>query len=89
MCLRACHYIKRIRIRGYYGPYFLGLSLSPYSVRMRETMDQSNSEYWHFLSCVCDLLHDNVVNHHEIENGNDLEQAEDLSKRRRKIYWKI
>ena len=38
---------------------------------------------------VCDLLHDNVENHHEIENGNDLEQAEDPSKRRCKICWKI
>ena len=34
------HCVKTVRIRSYYGPY---------SVQMRENMDQNNSEHGHFL----------------------------------------
>ena len=37
------HCVKIVRIRSFSGPYF------PYSVRMRENMDQKNSEYRHIL----------------------------------------
>ena len=47
--------VKSVRIRGYSGPHFpaFGLNMerlriSPYSVEMRESMDQNNSEYKHF-----------------------------------------
>ena len=41
------------RIRLVYGEI---LRLSPYSVRMRESMDQNNSEYGHFLRSDSDLV---------------------------------
>ena len=56
--------VKCVRIRSYSGPHFPAFRLnteiwriSSYSVRMRESADQSNSEYGHFLrsqrySCV-------------------------------------
>ena len=40
------------RIRTEYGEI---RSISPYSVRMRENVDQNNSEYWHLLRSVTDL----------------------------------
>ena len=41
------HCVKSVRIRSFSGPYFpaFRLSISPYSVRMRENTDQKNSEY--------------------------------------------
>ena len=43
------HCVKSVRIPSLSGPYFstFGLirSISPYSVRMRENIDQKNSEY--------------------------------------------
>ena len=55
--LLSSHYVKSVRIRSYPGPHFpaFGLNIeknlrvSPYSNRMREITDQSNSEYGHFL----------------------------------------
>ena len=51
------HCIKSVRIRSYSGPHFPAfelnterLRISPYSVRMRENADQTNSKYRHF-SC--------------------------------------
>ena len=50
------HCVKSVRIRSYSGPYFptFGLNTDRYSVsvRMRENMDQNNSEYEHFLRSV-------------------------------------
>ena len=45
------HCVKSVRIWSYSGPYFneFGLSISPYSVRMRENTDQNNSEYGYYL----------------------------------------
>ena len=45
------HCMKVFHIGGFSGPYFLAfrLSISPYSVRIRENMDQKNSEYGQFL----------------------------------------
>ena len=47
--------VKIVRIRSYCGPHFpaFGLnterySVSPYSARMPENIDQNNSEYGHF-----------------------------------------
>ena len=42
---------KCVRIRSYSGPHFpaFRLRISPYSVRMRENVDQNNSKYGHFL----------------------------------------
>ena len=37
--------MKSVRIRSYSGQ----LRVSPYSVRMRENVDQNNSDYGHFL----------------------------------------
>ena len=54
--LKDTHCVKSVLIRSYYGPHFpaFGLnteirSMSPYSVQMRENVDQNNSEYGHFL----------------------------------------
>ena len=48
----ARHCVKNFRIRSFSGPYFLtfGLNTERYlvSVRMRENLDQKNSEYGHF-----------------------------------------
>ena len=46
------HCLKSVRIRSKSGPHFpaFGLSISPYSVRMRENADQNNPEYRHFSS---------------------------------------
>ena len=43
--------VKGVRIRSFSGPYFptFRLSISPYSVRMRENTDQKNFEYGQFL----------------------------------------
>ena len=45
--------VKSVRIRSDSGPQFpkfgLNTERSPYSVRMRENVDQSNSEYGHLL----------------------------------------
>ena len=50
-------YMKSVGIRSFYGPYFAAIGLntdSLYSVRLRETTDQKNSEYGHFsCSTVC------------------------------------
>ena len=44
------HCVKNVHIRSYSGPYFpaFGLSISPYSIRMRENTDQHDSKYGHF-----------------------------------------
>ena len=60
------HCIKRVRIRSYSGPHFSRirteygetLRISPYSVRMRENADQSNSEYGKFSGSVIDKNED-------------------------------
>ena len=41
--------MKSARIRGYSGSHFPTLTISPYSVRIRENADQNNPEYGHFL----------------------------------------
>ena len=49
--------MKSVHIQSYSGPHFYRirtkygeiLRISPYSVRMRENVDQNNSEYGHFL----------------------------------------
>ena len=43
--IRGKHCVKSVRIRSYSGQ----LRVSPYSVRMRENVDQNNSDYGHFL----------------------------------------
>ena len=54
---QVTHCVKSLRIRSCSGPHFPALRLntereilriSPYSVRMRENVDQDNSEYGHF-----------------------------------------
>ena len=50
------HCVKRVRIQSFSGPLFFRIrteygkiqSISLYSVRMRENVDQKNSEYGHF-----------------------------------------
>ena len=49
------HCVKNVHIRSYSGPHFstFGMNterygISPYSVRMRENVDQNNSKYGHF-----------------------------------------
>ena len=56
------HCMKSVRIRSYFGRIFCIrteyrkiLSISPYTVQMRENTDQNNSEYGHFLCCECML----------------------------------
>ena len=39
------HCVKRVRIRSYSGPHFSYIFAHSYSVRMRENVDQNNSEY--------------------------------------------
>ena len=46
--LKLIHCPKSVRIRSFSGPYFSALSISSYSVRIRENKDQKNSEYGHF-----------------------------------------
>ena len=56
------HCVKRVGIRSYSGPYFPVFELNaerygevrifPYSVQLRETTDQNNCEYGHFLRSV-------------------------------------
>ena len=50
--LSSKHCVKSVRIRSYSGPHFpafgLNIRISPHSVRMRENVDQNNSEYGHF-----------------------------------------
>ena len=57
-CKLRCGKIK-LQQQIYSGPYFPGfglnteiLHISPYSVQMRETVDQNNSEYGHFSGSV-------------------------------------
>ena len=52
------HCVKSVRIRGFSGPHFPAfwlntiIRISPYSVQMRESTDQNNSKYGHFLRSV-------------------------------------
>ena len=48
------HCMKNVRIRAFPSQYFFSIlqSKSPYSVPMRENMDQKNYEYGHFLCSV-------------------------------------
>ena len=53
-----CHCIKSVHIRSYSGLHFceFGLNSERYGVRMRENVDQNNSEYGHFSRRVWQLL---------------------------------
>ena len=47
--MTVCESVHIPSFSGAYFPAFgLNLCISPYSVRMRENMDQENSEYGHF-----------------------------------------
>ena len=50
--MRNMYCVESVCIRSFSGPYFPAFALdterSEYSVRMRENMGQSNSEYGHF-----------------------------------------
>ena len=58
---KDCHCAKSVRIQSYSGPYF-----PVFSVRMRENMDQNNSEYGHFSRSV------EVVAYHKNTRSNVL-----------------
>ena len=55
------HCVKPVHIQSYSGPHFPAFGLNterygvspPYLVRMREDVDQNNSEYGQFLRRVC------------------------------------
>ena len=53
----SLHSVKSVRIWNFSSPYFSGFGLIteryPYSVRIRENMNQKNSEYGHFSRCYC------------------------------------
>ena len=46
------HLVKSVRIRSFSGPHFPVFGLNTYLVRMRENVNQKNSEYGHFLRSV-------------------------------------
>ena len=48
MFISECHCVESVGIQSFCGPYFPVFGLNTYSVRMRENMDQKNSEYGHF-----------------------------------------
>ena len=58
-CFTGSYTAWKVCTRSFSGPYFLtfGLNTERYSVQMRESKNQKNSEYGHFLrsaTCACD-----------------------------------